>query len=76
MNMERYDYTKTFQSAYELLVNTLTNQDRMFEGMSTGAGGRGRNVRVHFAQRGVAILGNNGILHQDIRCYTCNRFGH
>ena len=73
MNFKRYEYLKTLQSAYELLVDTLSNQ--RFEGRRTTAGGRGR-LRVNFAQRGVAISGNNGILHQDIRCYSCNRNGH
>ena len=73
MNVERDEYPKTLQSAYELLVNTLSNQ--RFEGRRTTAGRRGR-LRVNFAQRGVAIPGNNGILHQDIRCYSCNRNVH
>ena len=73
MNVERDEYPKTLQSAYELLVNTLSNQ--RFEGRRRTAGGRGR-LRVNFAQRGVAIPGDNGILHQDIRCYSCNRNVH
>ena len=39
MNVERDNYPNTLQSAYELLVNTLSNQ--RFEGSHTTVGVRG-----------------------------------
>ena len=89
MYVGRDEYPTTMQDAYELLMNTMSVNNRRVSGnrrTGRGRGGaRGNVVRVNFAQRQNAnprerqngpVMGVNGIMHDQIRCFRCNNLGH